>query len=633
NINSAIATLKAASLDSEENRSNMSNLFEYACLELAEQWARINFNGRDYSIDYRSHEPIDITVSVGKLHYGRIPGSTPISKHDRQQLELHFIECKLYGRKLSLEVLGKPYLFAIRYRPTSLTIASNQPPSADAVKFAGWLSCDIQFGIDIYHWNPFDLLGNADLPTEPNHDLKMVGHSYDKEYLRRIRLEDWTISKDELFAKFIMARLGENETKHMDIAYGDIFSIHVILENPSTNRIIESANLTLSSGGEEKVIVKFSVKKIGNIAVELLCTVNGKAFSPNTIYSSATIGVISSSGRHVLPFGPEFPALHSLERIPELPDLRPHLANEIDIYWRSLGEKKPILIVEGEGGAGKTYLCNGIAKITKNRGGHVAQISLSLDTQASFISELLWVLIPSETRCALQSYEQHELTENILEALFVNYKSRKVDKAVIKLLVKLLIFGEWPENNAEIAMQHVARLMIGSGKPVIFSIANCHRIPDGPAQALRILLASLEEERWGNIRFILEARNTEEDIGDTWGELKSWINDNLERRAHNIMLQPITTIDIANAVESIINTQDKRAAAEIIANKSGGNPLYISNLLRSLYDEKIIKYMDSSPKLHEHKYILESIAELRDYIAPLPNDVKGLLVARIGITH
>ena len=68
---------------------------------------------------------------------------------------------------------------------------------------------------------------------------------------------------------------------------------------------------------------------------------------------------------------------------------------------------------------------------------------------------------------------------------------------------------------------------------------------------------------------------------------------------HNIVLKPVDIADVTQLVAETLNDSTERVnnLAELICNKTGGNPFFITQLLQALYQENLLKF-DFSPLLH-----------------------------------
>lgn len=604
-----------------------SDEFEAVCRELAEQWASAQFI-EPFRIEYRKQEPIDILIEENHKPAIQIPGSQMISG-ETKKTNRHFIECKLYGRDLELSVVSAPYLYALRERPQSLVIATNRKLTSGAEEYASWLfKQELHGQTTLSTWNPLD---TADQSERPQTDSS--GETTYSVHRPSIEIISWKLALQKPFQDEFIA-ISRNENRSLYWMSPDArFRFRAVLHNPVTHRRLK--RIVLRFKDEQDGEIAFALKNIGTVAgnVEVEGIIPARQFRANVTYAPPSMDLHTSSGQDTYVNLANFPRLSLADTVLVLPDFREEDTDKLYRDWMSARDAR-ILLLEGEGGIGKTFMCERLAARANENGYRAAHTPLEVRTEPGFISELVWMLLSPEMKAVLKASDR-EITGALMQELGHSYGMDATD-CDASALADLLITGEWSGDEPEILMQMIARLMVGSGKPLLLIVSNAHRASDSVAYALRTLLAALESTgEWGQVRIIVEARDTPEDLGEAWAHLFSWMRKSIGHRLKRHSLEQFSKHDVEDRLASIITSTDSATVARLICDKAGGNALFVVNLLQALLEQNVLQTQITryAADARSVSYVIGSISALRMFISDLGPKVEDILVSRINFWH
>lgn len=596
--------------------------FEEFCKELAAEWASKNLMTGNYSIHYRKREPIDITISERKPNVslpGQIIGESRSDSHE------HFIECKFYKKNLGLEVLGKTYIMTLRHQPKSLVIATNVSLTDTAVEFADWLGSQISdFACSV--WNPLETKADVDGKEKP-----LASNDYFTKHIKPFVVEKWSLFEERIFVKNRIAGFpNKSGPNRLFIDKNSDYVFESVIEKTSTSRKVRDVQLLLKTSIDHEYQLNLSFRTGINHRILVSGLLNGLPFNEEYEVVKAFFVVESSSGQDIIPLD-YFPRLVVSTELISLPDLRDGLSTNLYVRW--IQEKdKPVLSLVGEGGIGKTYLCERICILAKAEGLKVMHSALTMDSQPGFINELVWLLIPETLRITLENSELEEFNEDLLGYFFEYFENGR-NSSECKALRRLLTQQNWEQAEPEVIVNAIIRVISKSSFFLVLVLSNCHRISSACAEVLRVLFASLEANHWADnhLRVILEYRDTPEDQGTHWKKLNTWINANFSNRLFSHTLKKLNRNDLKSSLDNFVVSSSNNTFQEIIIEKTGGNPLFVKMLLMSLMEQGILvrkNFGESHPI-----YSLESLQVLKKFIVVLSSDIETLLVTRINYWH
>lgn len=628
NLIEAISTIRRLSESDNDNREN-SKPYEIACKVLAENWAKDKLGSYKYDLFYRIRRPIDITITVQipslPTGPGKIIGGDASEINERH----YFLECKFYGRPLGLDVLGKSYLMALRFKPVALVIVSNTAPTEIANNFAQWVCEQVGRDLSITYWNPlFDQSPSKNPEKRKFTNLKL---DYKEKFIKAIEIDSWSVWRDETFDKTPIARsVLTNGIRKIELSPGEIIIFEISLKFPKINLSDLSIQMRLEGINSIIKIQLTENSKFGNI-IRAKGEMSSWELNAGVEYRDCQIVITSRSGEDILKLGSDFPVINRIFDAIQLPDLRKGKAQDEYLKWKK-SHGKPLLTVKGEGGVGKTYLCEQIAALAKKDGFHTSRSTLTVETGVGFISEFLWLLLPSEVRYEMRKLADVALTEEFIRTVVGNFDSVE-NNEITNSLAQLLLTERWPINGHEMIIQTIARLLVGSTRPLIFFVSNCQRVAEAPANILKTLLGALEQEGWGQVKVVLEYRDTVEDIGESWRVFLAWMDKTVGHRHRAVSINPLRKEELAGAFADMLITNDAIEATKIIIEKAGGNPLYLHNLFRILLEKNLLLPTLVNSKSNKIKFSLENLNNVRNFLVDLNPDVEMLLFQRIQYLH
>nr|WP_320051237.1 AAA family ATPase [uncultured Desulfuromonas sp.] len=613
--------LKLASDNVDPSQNLTSAEFEDFCETLALRWAKETISG-PFETERRIAEPIDILIRVPIAPLPSIPNAVAAAGTQEKKFFQHFIECKLYGRPLTLNVVGASYLHALKERPTSLVIASNQQLTRGAQDFAYWLfQEEMRNATALYTWNPLFLNKQSAIPSHKQKYQRPITHRATNE------LCDWTLVETGAFRDTIVARKDNKNKLAHSLRPDSSLRFSVRLSNPVVGRRVENVSLCFDHGEIDEVNIPLDIKGKIDKTITLVGIISRERLPGGHIFPAPSLIISSSSGIDRFTCLEGFPKLKTDEMNLYLPDLREKQTHQIINIWMTVEEQK-ILIIKGEGGVGKTFLCEQVAnRLKKEFGFQTTHSPLEVQTELAFLTEIVWLTFTPEIRAALETSEQG-LLKALLQQLADSFEE-SFSREDASSLAELMLLGKWQGADPQILMQLIAQFIVAHNKPILLIVSNAHRMSDSVASGLRSLLAALEGLGWGQVRLIIEARDTQEDIGDTWRHLESWMNNALSSRMQRVNLKPLTHTSITAEIGSMLVSLDAENATELICKKSGGNPLFIKHLLQALTEQDMLvpSWNHQKDKL---QYYLPRLAPLRDYISSLSVKIEDILVRRIS---
>lgn len=352
-------------------------------------------------------------------------------------------------------------------------------------------------------------------------------------------------------------------------------------------------------------------------ATALPCDVNLKTWA---------LRIRTSSGWDTLGGMDGLPELFVDSTILALPDMRVGQADELRRRWRT-GAVQPVLLIEGEGGVGKTYLCGRLVEEARNQGFSIAHTPLEFSSEASFVAEIAWLLLAPEVRASLRTADR-EFARDLFRTIARGHglSDAETDLAA---LADLIVGGAWSGENTAPLMLAMAQLMAKSARPVLFVIGNTHRMSDTVADVLKSLLSALDTVGWGNVRLIVEARDTPEDLGAAWTHFRGWMVASLGEKVLAYTVPRLDRADVVAWLDRCLVSLSPQDVASTIWSKCGGNPLYLTSFLQSCLEEHIVRRNIEGSGFEAVPYSLPSLPRLSDFVASIGSGVDDILRRRI----
>lgn len=584
---------------------------ELDCKKIAEEWAKENIHG-GYDIFYKKYRPIDIVIRE-KIEKKKILGNL-ITSSRRNEYE-HFFECKLHKRNLGLEVLGKAYLITLRYKPKTLVIATKGSLTKQAIDFAHWLKEEIN-DFSCSTWSP-DKIKNT-----PESE-QCIDESYIEKYADKSEIIEWRlIEKSTFYRATISDERSENKKRYV-IDSNKIYHFESTIKISNKKYDYLELKLEIYSNKGEKIDIPLRPVIGVNNCILISEIINLSNDNEGKILTKAFLRIESNLGEDI----------HSIENFPDLMIpyhtlyIKDFRGNKAENMFKNIlnSSNSSIYMISGEGGIGKSYLCERICNIAKKEGFHVAHTTLSINSEPTFIRELMLALLPEKLQYIFQTDDFNEFTGNFIETFFEYFQNRSNKNECI-ILRNFLTCNKWDESDPELLLTIIIRILVYSNKHILLFLDNCHRLSNVCSRVLQAFFYVLENTDWasGKIKIILEYRNSEEDITQQWRNMQEWLYHNFSHRIQHEKLTALTNEELFNAINPVIISSDNKIVADLIFTKTSGNPLYITMLFQGLIENKIL-----IPTSSNHVYALTQLSELRDFVVTLSGSIESILIERI----
>lgn len=478
---------------------------------------------------------------------------------------IHVFECKYYRRKLELSNVAKLLVFGVRFQPTSLNVVSKtslQPQVYEyaRVLFNGLGNDAAMFRRTLFrHYKTSDLL---DLRIDADETKNTTSDQGIDEEQNALDLS-WEITECRPFVERIIAESGKSIgvlilngrwSYRLKILANvvDPKRVNVWVDGLPGNIKIYSQSPTVTAIGEGRHNVRI-VRIIDPRALEK--PVEGQ-LALHIEYGSRTHRVLTL---------PLFAAPHNGVGT-SYPDLRDQEVDKLTNQMR--GRVAPrLLLLGGEAGVGKTYLCEKLAERIQVSGEFdVNRFSLSSDSGASLLNAMLITICTPAAARSDNRDEWRELAASLLETL-----SPVARKA-----------GRRSKRAPEVIIPVLAELLVRAG-PRLIVLRDAHLLNERTAQEIRTLVARLDDLGWGEVYCIIEHRTPDGKHNPHWlnleAKLRARVSESLQRR-----IEPLTATEIDNYLDSLfvhITPELKKA----IWDRCGGIPLFLISTLELLNSE------------------------------------------------
>lgn len=528
----------------------------------------------------------DLVVEIVRTTYGHFGESASITRDRRYDVdiviresrsgplhageELHFIEVKCYGKSLSLDTAAKAYCAALRYHPRTLTIACKSAMQPQPLDYGRALFGDGRvtrlFVLNLRH--ALDLRA-----LEP-----VLGESQSDVRPPLFRLHSWQIWRNTTFTAKLIAT--SDSAPPVLIAAGEAtYELVVVTARPNWETNPEF--YLLLEGGDrlspEQVESFGEVTRIGfSLAPEVLSRCPGPA------ELTAGDGLRLTSETIRLPCF-EVEAMQTI-----LPDLR----RDISDYWGGRlmeGDGPRVLLLHGEGGIGKTYLCERIAaSLNKRFGTRCAHISVdSATSDLTFFRLIISVLFPPNIDRSQGSVFEQEAIRSLLHSLDATSDIESEAAA------DALATGKIARVDLSAQITLAAKLLTSRSFPVAIFLSNCQHLTPELILGLRAFLVALDQFGWNNCRVVCEYRDQS---GGANTHLREFVETILANRIGNAAIFEIVGIEPSTMLETakaLFPGAENRSVASALMKKTAGNPFLLENLLRHYRDTGVIARKES----------------------------------------
>lgn len=523
----------------------------------------------------------DLIVEIVRTEYGTFGESASITRDRRYDVdiivrehkrgpfslndELHFIEAKCYRKSLSLDTAAKAYCAAIRYRPRSLTIACKTAVQPQPLDYGRALFGDgrvtqlfilnLQRALSLEALDP--ILGES--PSEVRAPL--------------FRLQSWQIWRRTTFTGELVAT---SETAPSLVMADNEASYDLIfLVNKSKPNSFPEFYLRCEGSKRVRPRETSSFGEVARIDIPLTTAMISRCSGSAELVAVDGIRLTSEIIRL-----PRFEV--EVSRL-ILPDLR----RDISAHWGHQLSKRNgprVLLLHGEGGIGKTYLCERIAAALQEKTGtRCAHIAVdSATSHLTFFRLLLSILFPPDTdRSESLAFEQEAI-----QSLFRSFDSDSQSDSSVAGNGQAAKGLTGIDLHAQITL--VAKLIATRSSSVAIFLSNCQYLTPELILGVRALLVALDQFGWNDCRVVCEYRDQS---GATNLYLREFVEGVLADRIGNAVtfeLEGVDATTLMKTVNTLFPGSESRPVVASLIRKTAGNPFLLENLLQHFRDQGII---------------------------------------------
>ncbi len=283
----------------------------------------------------------------------------------------------------------------------------------------------------------------------------------------------------------------------------------------------------------------------------------------------------------------------------QLPDKLYGRDKELNLIDERISEKESnkngkLIIITGEAGVGKTAIGKHIHNMTlkndnKFTSGNFNQFQQNIPYYG--IKEALTYLIKK-----FLTEADNKSLANMKTTLDKELKDYSVYlTSIIPLLEKIMGKNEdikdLDEIPPEVFIKAFQTLFKVFAKDKLVMLLDDFHYAD-PA-SINFLKKTILDGSENNIVFILLYRNDELDNNKKWNEILNQVKENKPEYLLELILQNLQTDDIEKLVSDILFRKVNKELGELaeqIHKKTGGNPYFIENLLKTMYEQKILYF-------------------------------------------
>ena len=626
---------KCPALDDPENIIDADD-FEHLCDCLIEAWALAQPAHIHFERRWAEPSPVDIILDEKiqeKKAFHQSRGVSDTRKKRHLFKNAHFIECKFYKKNLTLDVVAKSLLIAVRYSPKTFTIATNTPLDEQAIEYRNYIVDETpQAPEEIAIWFPLQKELKGKKPKLAKYEpIGSFGESYSTDSIQlqvrdQFHCEDVPLGQTSVFSLHDKSEL--------------LFTSRLLPPPPPrTKHALETYILSVRNGYEECFDIPLSVEK-GRPAKDktfLKAQIPAINLKPNVIYTKWALNLVGS-GKFIqtIPL-PGLPYIVRAIASPVLPEMRKGEIDQLFKCW--MGSDRHILLVSGVGGIGKTHLCESICAKAVYQGFRVAEVSLSSEYDPAFITDFAWSAFGSRIKCLIEG--QNEEIKDLFIQTQVAGSRGALSEIEVDALVKVIRDGCLETAQTEVVLGNLARLLVLRKQPILLYVRDLHKATDTVRNSFRHIIKGLESSKWGQVRVILERRVQEDDASNACNQnraepdLWQWLKHFCRKECLSYEnMQPLPASLIENGLQNILSCENTRRVASLLAYKCKGNLQELSFLLRRLFDDQTLvsESCYQQGELHT-RYTVPSLNTLRKRLNLIMSDDISSIHRRIHETH
>jgi hypothetical protein len=486
----------------------------------------------------------------------------------------YFFECNDYGRSFEPADLGKLFCAAIRHQPEVLALVSTRPLHAPALDYA-----DLFFGLEGHfprvEFHPLRAEFLLGTPPEREHSPVTDPDAATDSQSERTstRSAEWRLIEHEKFNDRMIAS-SDAVVEPVRLVAGRRYTLEIrgVLRGLVDPREVE---VFISRHGAQGAYFRSNKPpRVQGHDFRARFTLAPEAFAPKgeaawmlEVHASKSRKTVSSLRL------PEMDVADGVELL--LPDARSGTSDSVSRAFRD-GDSV-ITFFSGEAGVGKSYLCGQVASDLKFRYGYQVENFLAESVNDGlFLRVLLRLLTPGfrEGNEDASDFEKQVIHEALccllrefapteVESLSQAIADRDADRATPDRIVPLL-----------------ASLLAQSGD-ILLIIQDCHALSPTLIAPLAALVVALDERGWAGTRMLLEYRTGPGTDNSAWTEFVQRVQSTLHSRTEAIYLRNLSQ----NETDAFLRPLFDAINDDLITalwSRTGGNPLLLGSLLRSL---------------------------------------------------
>lgn len=570
-----------------------------------QQDAKVSFSDHD-------REVVDIVLEY-PTRRPTLQSSSPVVR-----VEKCFIECKRHPGHIELDSAAKVFCAAIHQRPSRLCWVTLDGLSPQAWDYARYFfrtdGADDRSLTEIgfEHVQLASLLGR---PATDAADPAPGGRSSSVEALRVL---DWQIVEQGTFYRQVVASAVAHPAV-IRLQHGRIYMLRAWVSKPSWLSGAELQAALRAGGGVDPRFHNLRVAAASDAQLELEARVD-TAVVARTPAGTGPLTFELRLNSDLAGAQEPFPDLR-VEPSPAIfPDLRQDetvalAARFADPY----GER--IVFVSGEGGIGKSYLCQKAAEILAQNHGFTAHAHSVLAASEHLVLRIaLSLLRPAQSGDPIGEPVLRELLDAWLAAEGSTQWSAPEAEG------KTEQAGRRPAGGDALLVGMCAGLLAASHVPRLLYVQNCQDLSPQEIKALGLLIVELDSRGWGGLRLLLEYRTTNERTSAFWQTFVRNVLENF-RPSKEVFVHPLDAQVVAAGVAGAFVTDDPAGLADTLIEKAGGNPLYLTQVIQHLVDLgacRAVETGDDNTRLVVHDQRL-----LTRRLCAIPDQLDGMLRSRL----
>lgn len=534
--------------------------------------------------------------------------------------ELHFIECKYHSKKISFDVAARVFCAGILHKPKNLIIVSNKPLYPQAIEYANkFFLTDTSNGmfnqINFYRTSLEELLGLETLPLFTIETAKTEEIKYE--------ITDWELIEESTFSQKLISSLNYPiALKNIDSSLK--YKLRIWINGVKVlNQKELKLFLFLPSYGNLVILNSKQIKYYRGGELSIECYLNKSSFQK--IQDNLFVRIMSNS-RDDLIGAIKLPKLKLNEQRVIFEDFR---ERETKNYAKKISQdsNSKIIFVHGEGGVGKSFFCEQVSKLLKLNYGYTAyQFTIDEDTSILAFMQFIWPLLSSFQDGKINPVADDKIGNEVLKA-FIKGALEEENIIESEEFVKKITKLKLQDLDIEIFLLVCAKVIVKSITPIVILIRDCHKLSPVLVKNFRTLFKIIDDLGWGNAQFLLEYRDTQEEVNDYWKNFIQEILRDLKIKCEDCEIKPLSRKELNVCLKGIFVGEDS-IKSEILLKKTGGNPLFLTQLIEYFINlgfiEKVV-YKDNLLKLN-----IVDVGGVEQELLGIPKTVESFLERRVN---